>query len=424
MKEDDFFVCECCSTKYRLEEMKVMFNGPIDITGSTVKYDNSDEIKNYKILANRHFSNREYEEAQKYYKILIIHNPNDYDSVLKEELCSAYSRSIYDYDAQKLYIPLKNVFEILSDKSDDEAITYRKYALIQTITYMESDVGDSVSKAKTSIDSLGAASKELMECISLSSAIIDLLEEKKIEELYQDELKKINTLVSSWVPLILEMCEKNTSYYTKENNKETNNPSTSHDIANKMFKAYQDASTDLYLTFSSIRKINNISIDEKNNLLKDLAKKGIQYHSRVSYNFLYDNMRKWFYLDDECRAEYAKQYDEMVNFMKTIDESYEAPIFKKQYVVPKNGGCYIATSIYGSYDCPQVWTLRRYRDNVLDSTYCGRLFIRFYYAVSPTIVRLFGHTRLFKVIFKPYLDRKVKKLRSLGYEDSPYKDKY
>lgn len=25
-------------------------------------------------------------------------------------------------------------------------------------------------------------------------------------------------------------------------------------------------------------------------------------------------------------------------------------------------GCYVATCVYGSYDCPQVWTLRRYRD--------------------------------------------------------------
>ena len=27
-----------------------------------------------------------------------------------------------------------------------------------------------------------------------------------------------------------------------------------------------------------------------------------------------------------------------------------------------SGGCYVATAVYGSYDCPQVWTLRRYRD--------------------------------------------------------------
>ena len=24
------------------------------------------------------------------------------------------------------------------------------------------------------------------------------------------------------------------------------------------------------------------------------------------------------------------------------------------------GGCYIATAVYGSYDCPQVWTLQRF----------------------------------------------------------------
>lgn len=43
-----------------------------------------------------------------------------------------------------------------------------------------------------------------------------------------------------------------------------------------------------------------------------------------------------------------------------------------------SGGCYIATCVYGSYDCPQVWTLRRFRDYTLDETWYGRLFIRCY----------------------------------------------
>ena len=30
----------------------------------------------------------------------------------------------------------------------------------------------------------------------------------------------------------------------------------------------------------------------------------------------------------------------------------------------KKGGCYVATAVYGSYDCPQVWTLRRVRDGL------------------------------------------------------------
>ena len=59
-------------------------------------------------------------------------------------------------------------------------------------------------------------------------------------------------------------------------------------------------------------------------------------------------------------------------------------------------GCYIATCVYGSYDCPEVWTLRRYRDFNLAKTWYGRAFIRIYYAISPMVVKIFGGTKLFK----------------------------
>ena len=88
-----------------------------------------------------------------------------------------------------------------------------------------------------------------------------------------------------------------------------------------------------------------------------------------------------------------------------------------------SGGCYVATCVYGSYDCPQVWTLRRFRDNTLGSTWYGRLFIHFYYAVSPTLVKWFGNTNWFKNFWKTKLDRMVKKLQSSGVEDTPYDDK-
>ena len=89
----------------------------------------------------------------------------------------------------------------------------------------------------------------------------------------------------------------------------------------------------------------------------------------------------------------------------------------------KSGGCYVATCVYGSYDCPQVWTLRRYRDNVLASTWYGRAFIRMYYAVSPTIVKWFGHTAWFKKLWQGKLDRMVCKLQAEGVENTPYEDK-
>lgn len=90
----------------------------------------------------------------------------------------------------------------------------------------------------------------------------------------------------------------------------------------------------------------------------------------------------------------------------------------------RNGGCYVATAVYGSYDCPEVWTLRRFRDNMLDRTWYGRAFIRAYYAVSPALVRWFGTTGWFRSLFKAPLDRFVRKLRQRGVQDTPYQDKY
>lgn len=87
-------------------------------------------------------------------------------------------------------------------------------------------------------------------------------------------------------------------------------------------------------------------------------------------------------------------------------------------------GCYVATCVYGSYDCPEVWTLRRFRDYTLDKTWYGRLFIKTYYATSPIAVKLFGRYKWFKNLFKAPLNNMVNKLKEEGYQDTPYSDKY
>ena len=86
-------------------------------------------------------------------------------------------------------------------------------------------------------------------------------------------------------------------------------------------------------------------------------------------------------------------------------------------------GCYIATCVYGSYDCPEVWTLRRFRDNTLSNNMFGRVFIKTYYAISPEFVKWFGCTPWFKDFWKKRLDKMVSNLKSKGVADTPYKDR-
>ena len=88
----------------------------------------------------------------------------------------------------------------------------------------------------------------------------------------------------------------------------------------------------------------------------------------------------------------------------------------------KSKGCYVATAVYGSYDCPQVWVLRRFRDNFLDKHWIGRRFIDAYYAISPKVVALFGNRKWFNSFFKKQLDKLVCHLQKKGYEQTPYDD--
>lgn len=108
--------------------------------------------------------------------------------------------------------------------------------------------------------------------------------------------------------------------------------------------------------------------------------------------------------------------------IKEVDPLYKIPEIKPA-TQPANAGCYVATAVYGSYDCPQVWTLRRYRDDTLAKTWYGRAFVRTYYAVSPTLVKWFGETAWFKKLWRGKLDNMVRRLNAEGYENTPYRDK-
>ena len=121
-------------------------------------------------------------------------------------------------------------------------------------------------------------------------------------------------------------------------------------------------------------------------------------------------------------------YKSNENEFNFYDSSLTLPIIERikaidpSYIPPAKKGCYVATAVYGSYDCPQVWTLRRYRDYTLSKTCFGRLFIHIYYAISPILVRWFGNKEWFKKMWRGPLDRFVRDLQKKGYNNTPYND--
>lgn len=119
---------------------------------------------------------------------------------------------------------------------------------------------------------------------------------------------------------------------------------------------------------------------------------------------------------------YLELYDDMCSKIKKIEPDYqpEEEINRNKEI---KGACYIATCVYGSYDCPQVWTLRRFRDYTLDETWYGRAFIKCYYVISPTLVKWFGKTKWFRKFWKTTLDKMVFCLNNRGVDNTYYHDK-
>lgn len=122
--------------------------------------------------------------------------------------------------------------------------------------------------------------------------------------------------------------------------------------------------------------------------------------------------------DDYCDECYEEGYDEGYSAGRRSSQRSSG----NHSGGSNNGGCYVATAVYGSYDCPEVWTLRRFRDGCLAKHTFGRAFIRTYYAISPTLVKWFGETRWFKRIWRGVLDHMVVTLNRKGVANTSYQD--
>jgi hypothetical protein len=165
-----------------------------------------------------------------------------------------------------------------------------------------------------------------------------------------------------------------------------------------------------------LKEATDLSADDKQSNIR-IHKKLIEIGVECVNSRYRDSNGNWWYLNAKRKQELNDLIEKSHQCIKKHDPSYEIP------GPSHHTGCYVATAVYGSYDCPQVWTLRRFRDYTLAETWYGRAFIRAYYAISPTLVKWFGKTKWFKKMWRGKLDRMVKKLQNKGIESTPYQDK-
>ncbi|EHI59943.1 MAG: CFI-box-CTERM domain-containing protein [Hungatella hathewayi] len=173
-----------------------------------------------------------------------------------------------------------------------------------------------------------------------------------------------------------------------------------------------------FVTYSDYREVLieciNTYVDEK-----DSYKKRVLIYGATPNVEAARTMREWY---DKTKS--LLNVDERAKVKEWTLVGSSTPLQSNNSVTSSSNGCYIATCVYGSYDCPQVWTLRRFRDYTLDKNWYGKLFIKSYYALSPKLVKHFGETTWFQKFWKCELDKIVEMLNKKGISNEEYKDKY
>lgn len=77
------FECQSCGTKYSAEEAKkLMIEGKVDVSGSTVKVDDTEKINNYFLMAEKAYNADNKKEAEDYCNKIIEVDPTNYKAWL------------------------------------------------------------------------------------------------------------------------------------------------------------------------------------------------------------------------------------------------------------------------------------------------------------------------------------------------------
>lgn len=160
--------------------------------------------------------------------------------------------------------------------------------------------------------------------------------------------------------------------------------------------------------------------------LRDLCDSALANKDEVSWRFTqYGGSDHWksYCLSDEEYRDFLKYFSlEKAGIIVQPPQPTHGEQPTTTTTTKRSEGCYIATAVYGSYECPEVWTLRRYRDKHLATSRRGRMFIAAYYAISPWMVKYLGASSLVRRVWKMALDYWIVRLRRHGYESSPYSD--
>ena len=410
------------------------------------------DIKTLEDKYTEHMKARNYEEAEKILKKILIISPEiahikdklgeiyflkeNYNKSIEiyKELIKEYPKNIdyliklgANYDEIKKYKSSRMYYltAYALDDSNPNAISgvmdsyISENRILEAINFLNKDIE---KDNKLDFEDFFALSK-LLECYIIKNDMSSLKETlEKIKKIAPEDEESKGFISWKLGKFAAELYDMGIYEYSKEISQICLKLTPDIDLIKELYKQanlfveanklIKDESIEYLAKFPVV---NYFYGDELEDNLKKMALKNLNECVRnfASREMLKKeiNKIKWNYPTLYYETSINKFYNEIWSVMDSV--SYSRPSTKyyyedTQYIARKKGACYIATAVYGSYDSDEVLVLRRFRDEILKPTKVGRKMVAFYYKYSPYLSKKLKLNSIPSNIIKFILNRFIK----------------
>lgn len=400
IKSDGVFVCQHCGTKYSVEEArKMMVEGTVSVKG-TVVVDKTASLDNYLMMAINATQAGNYEEAESYCNKVIEINPNHSRAWQLKGTAAGWQSTLANL---RIFESMKAYDNALEFATEDEKETVKSYIAKDASELSLAIIRLSCNHFREfpQNDTHHTVDENWGWIITGMSRIVESCGGNR-EEIIQSAAAIIGNAA-------IDTYDRLRTKYVNESH-----PSEYE------WKDYREGGDSCLWLLRTVVLNSEVSMEDKTIYYKKMIKMQEEIVKSCSWTYSNGGYVVEYTLTDEAKTYRIDEIMEWHNNLKELHPEYEIP---SRPSASSSGGCYIATAVYGSYDCPEVWTLRRFRDYTLAESTIGRMFIKAYYTTSPTLVKWFGNSAIFKTVWRTPLDKLVKTLNEKGVLNSPYKDR-
>ena len=143
LKQDDRYICQSCGTNYTTEEAKKLLievSGSVDVSGSTVKVDNSSFVQKSLENARRAKSKEDWEECEKYYNMVEQHDPQNIEAIFYSSYGKAKMAMVESdrFKREQKVNVLKKSISVIDDNYDPSPEMYEEQK--KTIEMINTDL--------------------------------------------------------------------------------------------------------------------------------------------------------------------------------------------------------------------------------------------------------------------------------------------